>query len=55
MPLALTMAKAKEWLNPHANAGELLSAFSGACVELTVKKIDAAVNNARYKGPVQFL
>lgn len=55
MPLALTMAQAKEWLNPHASAADLLSAFSGACVELSVKKIDTAVNNARYKGPVQFL
>lgn len=55
MPLALTMAQAKEWLNPHASAAELLSALDGACIELTVKKIDTAVNNARYKGPAQFL
>ena len=55
MPLALTLAQAKEWLNPHANAAELLSALGGASVEFTVRKIDAAVNNARNKEPVKFL
>jgi putative SOS response-associated peptidase YedK len=55
MPLALTMAQAKEWLNPYANVGELLSAFSGACIELTAKKIEASVNNARNKADAVFL
>ena len=55
MPLALTVAQAKEWPNPHASAVDLLSEFSGTCVELTVKKIDTTVNNARHKEPVQFL
>ena len=55
MPLALTLTQAKEWLNPHANAVELLNEFSGACVELAARKINVAVNNAKNKSDAAFI
>lgn len=54
MPLALTLAQAKEWLDPHAKVPELLSGLRGSCVELSFRRIDIAVNNARNKEDAVF-
>ena len=55
MPLALTLDQAKEWLDPDAKAAELINHFSGSCVELSARKIDPAVNNARHKEDAVFI
>lgn len=55
MPLALTLDQAKEWLDPHAKADELINHLSGSCVALSARRIDPAVNNARRKEDAVFL
>ena len=55
MPLTLTSEQTRRWCNPTENAHSLLSEFYGHSLPLRFRPVSFDVNNARNKGPVEFV
>lgn len=55
MPLSLTAAQAREWLDPQQDHKALIENLTGSSLLLRARRVASTINNARNKDDVVFL